>query len=177
MSLEGLIGAVRARALNAATRTDQVTPYLPVIAPRLSPAELQDAEVVCGLRFPETLQRLYCEIGNGGFGPGYGFLPMTHAKSRYEDSIVDLFLVFSGKDADDPTWEWPKGLLPIVDFGCAIRACVDCATGQLIVSDPNLHESSWSDTFLDQGCTLDEWLARWCTGENLWKRIHGARGT
>jgi hypothetical protein len=169
-----LIPSVRNRALDAKTRTDQTDVYLPEIGKRLAENEVGAIEHELGLAIPETLRRLYTEIGDGGFGPGYGFLKMKKAMSPRDDTVVGLYQAFRDTDPSDPTWKWPEGLLLISDWGCAIRTGVMCATNRIVVFDPNLHDSDWAATFLDQRCTLDVWLEKWCDGVDLWEEIYGA---
>lgn len=168
-----LIASIARRALDPKTRTDRTDVSLPDIGERLSEAVVSAIERELGLTFPDTLRRLYTEIGDGGFGPGNGFLGMNSASSPDDDTVVDLYQSFHGPDLSDSTWKWPDGLLLVSDWGSAIRTGVVCATGRIVVFDPNLHDSDWAETFLDQGCTLDEWLQKWCDGVDLWKEIHG----
>ena len=177
MRSSDIIDAVARRACDERTRTDQVHVYLPKIRPTLTPSQVDAYESDLGVKFPPTLRRIYTEVGDGGFGPGYGFLPMSLPVESPNDSIVQLYTTFSRSDPSDPTWAWPPGLIPITDWGCAIRTCVRSSDSTIVVSDPNLHESDWSDTFLDQNCTLDEWLQRWCEGVNLWRQIYGKGAT
>src|SRR5687768_16663678 len=144
LSLDDTIESVRERALNSATRIDMTSARPPHIGKPLAKLVLTSVEQSLGVALPEIVRRIYSEIGDGGFGPGYGFLPMVKPLSKFDDSIVALYEVFSETDPSDPAWKWPGSLLPIVDFGCAIRACVDCDTSEVIVSDPNLYESDWT---------------------------------
>ena len=169
-----LISSVKRRALDTKTRTDQTDVYLPDIGKRLAESEVAAVERELGLKFPETLRRLYTEIGDGGFGPGYGFLRIKGATNRHDDTVVGLYQAFRDKDPSDSTWKWPEGLLLISDWGCAIRTGVICPTSRVVVFDPNLHDSDWAATFLDQRCTLDEWLEKWCDGVDLWEEIYHA---
>jgi hypothetical protein len=169
-----LIASVRRRALDPKTRIDQADVLLPDVGETLSASMVSAIERELDLELPETLRRLYIEIGDGGFGPGYGFLRMNNSTAPHDDTVVDLYQSFHGPDPSDSTWKWPEGLLLISDWGCAIRSGVVCATNRIVVFDPNLHDSDWSETFLDQGCTLDEWLRKWCNGVDLWSEIYGS---
>jgi hypothetical protein len=167
-----LISAVKYRASNPKTRTDQTDVFVPEIGRQLSASEISAIERQLKIEFPITLRRLYAEIGDGGFGPGYGFLAMRKPEDQQSDTVVSLYEVFKENDPEDPTWKWPDELLLISDWGCAIRTGVVCSTGQVVVFDPNLYDSDWAATFLDQRCTLDEWLAKWCDGVDLWEEIY-----
>jgi hypothetical protein len=76
-------------------------------------------------------KRIDVEIGNGGFGPGYGLIGLTNGAPDDQDKTAPaIYDWFRGGDPHDASWEWPAGLLPICHWGCAILSCVDCA-------DPN----------------------------------------
>jgi SMI1 / KNR4 family (SUKH-1) len=169
-----LIASVKSRALDPKTRTDQTDVYLPHVGEVLSEGVISATERELGLQLPQTLRKLYTEIGDGGFGPGYGFLRMSSPSRPHDDTVVDLYQSFHGPDPSDSTWKWPEGLLLISDWGCAIRTGVICGTNRIVVFDPNLHDSDWADTFLDQDCSLEEWLQSWCDGVDLWKEIYGS---
>lgn len=80
-----------------------------------------------GRELPRLLVRLYTEIGNGGFGPSYGLLPLSEAGAQWK--------TWTGA-ADDPAyhaWCYPPSFLPIVDYGCAMYYCLDLADPDLTV--------------------------------------------
>lgn len=111
-----LIEQIRNRASSKNTIHDMVkglTPE-PKIAPVISLSELQDLETELGFKFPPLLIRIYTEIGNGGFGPGYGLYSISEAKQLYLDFMAD------------PENEWEKGTWPLCTWGCLIDSYVDC---------------------------------------------------
>ncbi len=169
---QDIIARVRVRAYDEKTRTDQVDVFLPKIRDPLLDAEVDHFEGQTGIKLPELIRRIYCEIGDGGFGPGYGFLPMLQPESKYDDSVLNLYSVVRDSTVEEPNWRWPKAIIPLVDFGCAIRACVDCESELVVVDDPNISDSGGVQEFLDQQSSLEDWLGRWCDGESLWDRIH-----
>ena len=83
-------------------------------------AALRDAERAMGFALPSLLKRLYLEVGNGGFGPGYGLYGLSGGY-REDDvgdlTFPDLYLV----DADSEVW--PKKLVPICNWGCCMGLC------------------------------------------------------
>lgn len=122
----------------------------PLPAP-LGAGEITRAEGILGFALPPLLARLYAHVGDGGFGPERGLLPLRQAVRTYESQRG------SG-------WRWPEGVLPIADFGCAVYACVDCRsrTAQILLFDPNPGEPdlAWSiDT-----PSLAGWLRGWLDG-------------
>jgi hypothetical protein len=50
--------------------------YHQPINPPVIPDDLIFAEKMLGFVLPSFLKRVYLEVGNGGFGPGYGLAPL-----------------------------------------------------------------------------------------------------
>jgi hypothetical protein len=137
--------------------------------PVLTEAAIRDAEVALGFPIPVPLRRLYAEVGNGGFGPGYGFYGLVGGTERFPgENVVGLYRLFRQGDPEDPLFSWPHGLLPVVDWGCAIRSCVDCSMPSfpIIRHDPNVEVSV---QFRPEGWYLEGWLQAWLDGYDLWK--------
>ncbi|MFA7767032.1 SMI1/KNR4 family protein [Streptomyces sp. NPDC048723] len=109
------------------------------------------AEGILGFALPPLLASLYTRVGDGGFGPGQGLLPLRQTVLAYEERRS------SG-------WRWPEGVLPVADFGCGMDACVDCRsdTAQVLLFDPNPGEPelAWS---IDAP-SLAGWLRGWLDG-------------
>ena len=137
--------------------------------PTLSDASIRDAEVALGFPIPAQLRRVYSEVGNGGFGPGHGFYGLDRGTNDFPDeSVVYLYILFRKGDPEDPTFSWPHMLLPILDWGCAIRSCVDCSTPSLPIMrhDPNVQ---FPLQFRAEEWHLEDWLQAWLDGYDLWK--------
>ncbi|MEU9233071.1 SMI1/KNR4 family protein [Streptomyces subrutilus] len=113
--------------------------------------EIARAERILGFALPPLLAALHTRVGDGGFGPGPGLLPLGQAALTYEAKRA------SG-------WRWPEGVLPIADFGCGMYACVDCRSenAQVLLFDPNPGEPdlAWS---IDAPA-LAGWLRGWLDG-------------
>ncbi|MFJ4779806.1 SMI1/KNR4 family protein [Streptomyces sp. NPDC088762] len=142
---EQLLEQVAARARHSAHGHGK-----PLPAP-LGTGEIARAEGILGFVLPPLVAGLYTRVGDGGFGPEHGLLPLRQAVRTYEARRV------SG-------WRWPEGVLPIADFGCAMYACVDCRseTAQVLLFDPNPGEPdlAWS---IDAP-SLSGWLRGWLEG-------------
>lgn len=138
-------------------------PKLPVV----SPSDIAEAERRLGFPLPELLRELYTSVGDGGFGPGYGFLglikPVTIGDFAGE-SVVQLYELFRSGDPEDPTWTWPERVLPVLDWGCAIRSCVDCSTSALQVLRDEPYVSR-----VPESLSFEQWLRDWMAGRDLWK--------
>ncbi|MGW7452011.1 SMI1/KNR4 family protein [Streptomyces sp. NPDC054787] len=117
----------------------------------LGTGELARAEGILGFRLPPLLAALYTQVGDGGFGPEHGLLPLRQAVRTYETQRTS-------------SWRWPEAVLPIADLGCAMYACVDCRseTAQVLLFDPNPGEPdlAWS---IDSP-SLAGWLRGWLDG-------------
>jgi hypothetical protein len=125
-----------------------------------------------GVRLPMLLREAYREIGNGGFGPGYGLLPLVLDRANGGETVVGLYQSFRGVDPEEPDWSWPIGLVPFCDWGCAIRSCVDCSSseGRVVTFDPNPREIG-DDMAVSLAAThdsLDAWFSDWIAGVNIW---------
>ena len=171
-----LIAAVRRRAADPATRTDQTTASPTRIAPVATGLEITLVEAKLGLRIPHVLRSVYAEVGNGGFGPGYGLmgLPGGFTDDR-GNSAVQLYELFQQPSPEDPTWQWRAGVLPICHWGCAIYSCIDCSTdeGRVLIWDPNVWDRQ---TPVETGLRLGhpsvaEWFGAWTAGMNIWNQM------
>ncbi|MDF3301212.1 SMI1/KNR4 family protein [Streptomyces tropicalis] len=122
------------------------------------------AEAALGFRLPPLLAQLYTRIGDGGFGPEYGLLPLLDSLPAGEPAAVPQYLAHRESGRTDPDWPWPEGVLPISHWGCAMYACVDCrspeATVLLFEPNPGDPDRAW---FVDAP-SLSEWLRAWVDG-------------
>ena len=160
--IDRLVQSVAARARIAATRTDATDVVIPENGPPASREQIERCEAALGFPLPELLRRLYAEIGNGGFGPGYGLLPIPNGPTTEPCTLIDLYRQCR-MPGDRDTWEWPTGLLPVCDWGCLIRSCVYAISPEhevLMSTEYGVHLTPW---------TLETWLADWASQVDLWK--------
>lgn len=153
MTDDELIAAVAKRRLSA-NRTDSGSASLRLFAP-VSPAVVAEAEKAMGLRFPPLLSRLYCEVGNGGYGPGFGMLGLP---GGYHDGdtrcLPQLYLQWRSEGGS-------TGLLPLWDWGCGQWSCLDVRTGrQQVVTE------SEEGRFVTE-YTMHSWMESWVAGTDL----------
>ncbi|GGR98165.1 SMI1/KNR4 family protein [Streptomyces humidus] len=127
-------------------------------------AVLVQAEAALGFPLPALLADLYLRIGDGGFGPEYGLLPLSDHSQAGEPTAVSQYLANRESGRQDPDWAWPEGVLPIAHRGCAMYACVDCRSPQasvlLFEPNPGDPDHAW---FVDAP-SLAEWLSAWLDG-------------
>ncbi|WP_375305551.1 SMI1/KNR4 family protein [Bradyrhizobium sp. A11] len=138
--------------------------------------DIADDEKHLRFRLPALLKRIYAEIGNGGFGPGYGIIGLTNGVPDDTDrTAVALYEVYRSA----PELRWPHGLLPICYWGCAIYSCIDCLdpASRMQVFDPNEHDGDdWTDAFFEDSPSFEDWIRSWASGVNLWDKMYGDDG-
>lgn len=137
-------------------------------------------EARLGFVLPPLLKRLYAQVGNGGWGPGYGLIGLSGGMpdDTGRTAVEDYLLRTSGPNPDEPDWRWTEGLVPICHWGCAIYSCVDCLQQRspMILFDPNVDAPSLADAFFPEQVNFDEWIGLWADGIDLWDRMYGACG-
>ncbi|MGP6085937.1 SMI1/KNR4 family protein [Antarctobacter jejuensis] len=138
-------------------------------APPLSPDIQKRVQSTLDFPLPPLLIRIWQDIGNGGFGPGYGLLGIGDGFADDQDATADRrYLGFRKPDPLTPTWLWPQGLLPICHLGCAMYDCLDTTRDRIIIWEP----SAWDEdlpigtALFDTGLTLFDWFDRWSRGQD-----------
>lgn len=139
----------------------------------VSARALDQAEQMLGFRLHPLLAALYSKVGNGGFGPMDSLLPLSGGPNpNGEEAAVEGYLGRIPAADADTWWSWPKGVLPVLDWGCAMFACVDCRSedGTVLLFEPNAISGqdlsrAW---FVDAG-SLAEWLETWLAGRGWYE--------
>jgi SMI1 / KNR4 family (SUKH-1) len=129
------------------------------------PGAVAEAEATIGFQLPPLLRRLYVEVANGGFGPGYGILGI---RAGHKDDSRRTALDLYRQAHDGPSAWWPflqPSLLPICHWGCGIYSFVDCALsdGPMWGWDPNPGPSDETALF-PSDVNFAEWLDKWIDG-------------
>ncbi|MEU8804331.1 SMI1/KNR4 family protein [Spirillospora sp. NPDC048819] len=119
--------------------------------------QIIEAETLLGFSVPPLLSRLYQEVGNGGFGPDYQLLQLIAPEGRTAVSTYH---------AERTPRRWPEGVLPILDWGCAMYAAVDCTDPQapVLLFEPNAVDDDWSNAWFEDAVSLSDWLHTWLSG-------------
>ncbi|MGW1543699.1 SMI1/KNR4 family protein [Streptomyces sp. NPDC002309] len=127
-------------------------------------ATVARAEAALGFRLPPLLARLYTRIGDGGFGPEYGLLPLLDSPPAGEPAAVVQYLAHREGARRDPEWPWPEGVLPISHWGCAMYACVDCLDPRapVLLYEPNAGDAAHA--WYADAPSLTDWLHAWVEG-------------
>jgi hypothetical protein len=138
--------------------------------------ELLQAETQLGFVLPSLLRRIYREVGNGGFGPGYGLLPLNELPPNAGHDTTSLVAeyqgmkAFSQQDIDKYFAEeeekpalWPELVLILCDWGCNIYSCLDCSSSELPIFRMDSNENFLVEWAIEAP-SLHQWLERWIDG-------------
>lgn len=162
-----LLDRLRARLPRIEARADMGLP-VPDPAPPLSTETLHRVKSSLDFELPSLLIQIWQEIGNGGFGPGYGLLGLGDGYSDDQNATADArYLGFREPDPLTPTWLWPQGLLPICHLGCAMYDCLDTTRDHIILWEPGTWDEDLpiGTALFDTGLTLFDWVDRWSRGQ------------
>lgn len=152
-----------------------MAPWSPLPAPA-SATELAAAEAHLGFPVPPVVRRVYTDVANGGFGPGYGLVGIGGGRPGFrnrartwfcDDKYISL--------RSNPQIQWPPQVLPVCDWGCGIYSCIDTTNEDapmLRVVVDALYDAP-SLAFASMDCTFTEWLQAWVGGEDLWEALFG----
>jgi hypothetical protein len=139
----------------------------PTLPPPTTAEAVRAAEEAVGFRFPPLLGRLWTEVGNGGFGPGYGLLGIEGGFADELQGLTTAQLYLSA--VKDDAWAkflgepWPQKLVPICDWGCQHQSAIDCTTPEGEVVD--LLEGYQPKR---KAITFSQWMEAWVNGLELW---------
>ena len=158
--MDDLLKDLKARLEVAPSTDSQCSPPIEPLPP-VSENELAEFERESGLQLPEILRRIYTEIANGGFGPSWGFNPLTHDSQmsidgwdRYERSQWE-----SGQ----PPSGWPNPLIRICEIGCNAYFGIHLNGSEfpIYIVDPQNGGETELDWLEPQNINLLEWIKLW----------------
>ena len=178
--MDDLIARLRERAQQEGRRTDEEDDVKPEVHPPLSNEAIDAVQDQLGFKLPKPVRRFYSEVCNGGIGPGYGIVGLPGgARADGPDDPVELYKTFRKNDPREPSWRWPEQLLPICDWGSAIRSCIDCSKpdAPVVRFDPNpIDAGDWAKAFNPERPSFELWLRDWLDG-NLSFEEHLSAGS
>ncbi|WP_269858605.1 SMI1/KNR4 family protein [Streptomyces sp. RPT161] len=134
------------------------------LRPPVSEGELAAAVRILGFPLHPLLDRLYREVADGGFGPGYGLFRLSAlADDRSSETAGPLTAAYRDRRAPnlrDRDWFWPEGVVPVLTWGCGMLACVDCRSprGTVLLFEPNAVQDDWADAWFVDSDSLADWL-------------------
>jgi hypothetical protein len=127
--MDALIARIKERIADPLRAVDAATWVcpMPTIAPPATAAEVEAAEAALGFAIPPLLQRLYTEVGNGGFGPNYGLegVPTIPPVAGTADIVALYEMYCCEPPPDHAAHVWPRGWVPLIGGGCLYMECVD----------------------------------------------------
>jgi hypothetical protein len=140
-----LIDAIKIRVSDQthATTMAQLADYPATIYPPPSPALIDQAVAELGFSLPNLIREIFLQIGNGGFGPGYGILGLSGGCLLHGYTLVELTLfnrrlieqfdAYGLEESDLDHWQWGDHYLLYAYWGCNTTTVVDCALPALPV--------------------------------------------
>ena|ERR1043165_5975854 len=180
--LERLIDAVRVEATSPGHSTTLGPPESRPFRP-LCEEDLGRAEMQLGFALPPIVRDLFTKVGNGGFGPGYGILPlMPTLEVPAGRFIVEMYQRLRATDARGGK-RWCKLALPFNSWGSGILSVLALSDElkdmdpQVYRFEPNMPEA-WTSNYLrgypyigtglaPEQRSLSEWLREWLDGHAL----------
>jgi len=136
----------------------------PQVYPAVTTADIEITEGRLGVELPPVLKRIYTEIGNGGFGPGYGLLGVRAelGEDSYYETIDDSFDYMVDTANDRGFDRWPDKIIPICNWGCDIYSFLDCTQPEypVVLFNPDTHvvDNPLQVTVTDEdGNVIDEY--------------------
>lgn len=174
------------------TSMNRFSPRKHSLFPPTTPAIVEAAEAELGFRLPPLLRELYTQVGNGGFGPGYGIFGL---EGGYIDqdiindfnggTLVEWYFAFRGNDNQIPElthefdfednfslfidpepkpdhWGWFDKLVPVCNHGCWQLSCIDCSKPDF----PVLFYIGYGNEFQLASFTFDAWLEDWLVNKS-----------
>ncbi len=156
-----LLDALRARVA-VDPRRPVGTHDVPHAYPPASEQDIEAAEAQLGFRLPGLLRRIYAEVTDGGFGPGYSLFPVRRGRDvpGQDESLVEM----RNKLITDP--RTPRTLLPLCDWGCAVWSALDCSC-----NDGPIVTIAGEQPLMTTGRDLRSWLQAWLAGVDLWEEM------
>lgn len=143
----------------------------PVANPVLTLEIIQEFEIKSRLNLPNDLRRIYMEVGDGGFGPGYGLNRLSSSKgdsSNRLETIEDFYLYFRDHGFEDYGRAWSKCLLPFCSYGCDGLGIIDLRDELIGFIQYELLEKEPIDNIIEwQNSSIKSWFEAWMDGEDL----------
>lgn len=158
--------------------------------PPVTMADLIEAEARLGFPLPPLLKRIYCEVGNGGFGPGYGLYKLALDRAvddEYDNALVDTYLALhpAGKETltlapreknvegQQPIsyYKYPPKVIEICEWGCNIYSFLDCANPEYRVLRKDHNRSLTEHVF--ESPSFHQWLEAWLARVPLFDACYG----
>jgi hypothetical protein len=159
-----LIEAIRERAARPELRNDFAHLFGAEVSAPATIAAVAEAERAMGYALHSFHRRLLTEVGNGGFGPGYGLVGLPGGILDIDGrSLVELSRMLQHELSASP----PFPVAFLCDWGCGVWGCIDCEAGAVLTIA--------EDGLKDSGQTICAWFEDWVSGVTLWRRVFAMR--
>jgi len=138
------------------------------LLPPASQDDIAAVEAALGFPLPDDLKQLYTSVGNGGFGPSVGFLPLAEVATRYQE--------FRSEPQGPGDDIWPENRLPIIPVDAG-EACYDLTAGKIVcwdmeeLVDEEAEDEAWERSFKPWADSLADWLETWLAKKPLSERL------
>ncbi len=157
--------AIRKRAARHELRNDFADRFGPEVSAPATTAAVEEAERAIGYALHPFHRRLLTEVGNGGFGPGYGLIGLPGGAPGVDGHFLvefsRLLLLEPGASS------LPGPIVVLCDWGCGVWGCIDCETGAVLTIA--------EDGLKDSGQTVRAWFEDWVSGAVLWRKVFAMR--
>jgi SMI1/KNR4 family protein SUKH-1 len=142
------------------------------VYPPVSLHELAAAEQRLEFQLPPLLRKLYLEIGNGGFGPGFGLLGLNGKGAKnYHMNLVDWYL--ERVNATHPDYPpWPRQFITICDWGDSITSELDWTQPDCPIfrfNGDRYEVGPFENVMKLEALSLRAWLEGWLSGQSLFE--------
>lgn len=186
---QNLINRIKAKIQNGKTITlmQEVFRCESFLYPPAPLSEIEQAEVEIGFKLPALIREIFLQVGNGGFGPGYGITGVINGMKIYDFSLVENVKIIP--EYKDYHYQTLKDLERLLDsgevelaeyqrekriceawkdveqfvwycyWGCNVTTLVDCANPDLPV-----YAVDAGDMHLHSSKTLRQWWRDWLDG-------------
>jgi hypothetical protein len=196
--MEALIERLRSLAFDPNRATDQgrhgAHPTGPdgkllklIAAAPLSRDKIANVEQSLGITLPRLVVSLYSQIGNGGFGPGHGILPLIPPElvPSYLDAAFDLYQELNWSPTGSAVSAATSNLLPFCEWGSGQFSCLllddhCCDDASLVRLNEGWDENTTrmisregnyrAPGLIFESSSLQDWLSDWIDGADLFGR-------
>jgi hypothetical protein len=164
MDNQELIRRIQQRAHDPQQAIDMAEVRADVANPPVTAEQLEAAETALGFRLPEFMRQLYLQVGNGGFGPGYGLLELGDESTDDERTVVGFFVKIVINVPPPPYRPWPKQFLFIADWGCGIWSLLNWQDGRVYRFNGDMYDADnqpWESEIVPEAPSLEAWFEDW----------------
>lgn len=131
------------------------------LVPPLSVQQLKSIETRLGMTLPELFRRVYTEVGDGGFGPGYGIYALGEYTWNVDEHFHPVRVWEDSLDEDDPNEDVNRLGLGWCDYGCGIREWVSLTEPGNPVRTRDPDKDQIQDLLARPGVPLVTWFENW----------------